>query len=207
MPLYDATLPLSERTPAFPGDPRFEMIPLCLLERGDSFSLAALHLTTHSGTHIDPPAHYLPGSATIERISPEILIGPGSILDMRGLSVIDRAALERAWPDGAERILLKTDNGNRLFDSEFREDYVHLTVSAAEFLVERGVKLVGIDYLSVDAADSSDAPVHRTLLAGGVVIVEGLVLSHIPPGACRVYCLPLLIEHGDGAPTRVIVER
>lgn len=207
MKLYDATLPLSSRTPVFPGDPRFGMEPLCRLGRGDPFNLTDLRLTTHTGTHVDPPAHYLDGAATVDQVPLEVLIGPGMVLEIPGIHVIDRAAIERVCPAGAERVLLKTDNGTLLFEPDFHEDAVHLTVDAAQYLVDRGTRLVGIDYLSVEAADSSDAPVHRTLLAGGVVIVEGLILSHIPAGPCMVYCLPLRIEHGDGAPARVIVAR
>ncbi len=206
MPLYDATIPLRAGTLTFPGDPVFAMEPLFQCSKGDPFNLSALSLSTHLGTHVDPPLHYFDAAAAVDAIPLEILVGPGIILDMRGRSVIDRIALEQSDAANHARILLKTDNGGKLLESTFTEDYVSLTEDGAQYLVERGVKLVGIDYLSIEPYTDVSAPVHRILLQAGVLIVEGALLAHIPAGPCKIYCLPLNIAGADGAPARLIVE-
>jgi arylformamidase len=205
MRFYDATLPLREGMVAFPGDPPFGMAPVFRRSEGDPFDLALLSLGTHAGTHVDPPAHYLDGGATVDQLSMDSLVGPGVVLDMRGRERIDRAALEGTSLYDRERVLFKTDSGPLLMTSAFQEEYVHLTEDGALYLVEKGVKLVGIDYLSVDAYNRPDAPVHRTLLRAGIVILEGLHLLEVPPGAYQIFCLPLRLAGGDGAPARVVL--
>jgi arylformamidase len=206
MPLYDVTLPLCEGMMVFPGDPPFTMSPAFRTTRGDDFNLSVFTMNTHTGTHIDPPAHYLDGGPTVDLISPEVLIGPGMVLDLRGKARIDRKALESFGPPDYTRVFFKTDNGPRLLEPEFYEDYVHLTEDGSAFLIDVGVRMVGIDYLSIESFDSPGAPVHRALLKAGIVVVEGLNLMDVPPGPCRIYCLPLKILGGDGAPARVIIE-
>ncbi len=206
MPFYDVTLPLREGMMLFPGDPPFSMSPAFRTARGDVFNLSALTMCTHTGTHVDPPAHYLDGGTTVDLISPEVLIGPGTVLDLRGKARIDRQALESCGPIDHTRVLFKTDNSPRLLEPEFREDYVHLTEDGAAFLIDLGVRMVGIDYLSIERFGNAGAPVHRALLGAGILVVEGLNLTEVPSGPCRVYCLPLKIQGGDGAPARVILE-
>ena len=206
MPIYDATVPIRERMLTFPGDPPFRIEPFFQQSKGDSFNLALMSLGTHLGTHVDPPAHYIDGGATVDRVPLDILVGPGVVLDMTGRDCVDRRALEESLPDNRERVLLKTDNSPRLLDSTFHDDYVHLTRDGAEYLVERGVRLVGIDYLSIESPNDPEAPVHLTLLKAGVLIVEAVYLRHVPAGPCEIYCLPLKIEGADGAPARVLVK-
>ncbi len=207
MTLYDATLPIREGMITFPGDPPFSMKPLCLRQKGDSFNLAVLSMGTHLGTHVDPPAHYLDGAATVDQIPLDVLVGPGVILDMTGRKEVDRRALETSALENHVRVLMKTDNSAKLFDPEFTEDYTHLTEDAAAYLVELGVQLIGTDYLSIERYDSPGAPVHLTLLKAGVLVVEGLYLADIPPGPCEIYCLPLRLQGADGAPARVLIRR
>lgn len=206
MTFYDVTLPLREGMMFFPGDPPFTMSPVFRTSRGDVFNLSALTMCTHTGTHVDPPAHYLDGAPTVDLIAPEVLIGPGTVLDLRGKTRIDRKALESFGRFDCTRVLFKTDNGPKLLEPDFQEDYVHLTEDGAAFLIDRGVRMVGMDYLSVERFHSPGAPVHRALLGAGVLVVEGLDLREVPPGHCKVYCLPLRILGGDGAPARVILE-
>lgn len=205
MPLYDATLPIREGMLTFPGDPTFRIESFSQLGKGDPFSLSVMSIGTHLGTHVDPPAHYLEGGHTVDQIPLDALVGPGVILDMRGRRFVDRDALERAPIGGHTRILLKTDNSPRLLEDTFYKDYVHLTPDAAEFLVECGARLLGIDYLSVEGAEDLEAPVHKTLLSAGVVIAECVFLKDVPAGPCEVYCLPLKIAAADGAPARVLI--
>lgn len=205
MTLYDASLSLREGMLTFPGDPQFAIRPFFQQEKGDPFNLAVMTLATHLGTHVDPPAHYLEGGATVDRIPLDILVGPGVVLDMRGRQVIDRKALEPCNVAGRPRVLLKTDNGPRLLEKIFHTDYVHLTEDGAELLVERGVRLVGIDYLSIERYGNLGAPIHRALLTAGALIVECVNLVDVPSGPCEIFCLPLKIAEGDGAPARVLV--
>jgi len=189
----------------FPGDPPFKMEPFFRRAAGDPFDLALMSMGTHLGTHVDPPAHYLDGGATVEMIPLDVLVGPGIVLDMRGRPFVDAMALRESPVQGHIRVLLKTDNGPRLLESEFHEDYVHVTEDAAEYLVELGVVLVGNDYLSIERYNNEGAPVHRTLLSAGVLVVEGVNSMNLPAGPCEIYCLPLNIAGADGAPARLLV--
>lgn len=189
----------------FPGDPVFRMEPLARLEKGDACNLALLSLGTHCGTHVDPPLHYLKGGAAADELPIDVMIGPGLILDMRGRPFIDRAALTASALADSTRILFKTDNGSGLRKGLFDENGVYLTEDGAFYLVERGVRLAGIDALSIEAYQGLDGAVHKILLSAGVLIVEGVDLLDIPPGPCDVYCLPLKIRSADGAPARVLI--
>ena len=142
----------------------------------------------------------------MDAIPLDILVGPGIILDMRGKTVVDRASLKQSDADRYERILFKTDNDNKLLESAFSENFVSLTMDAAQYLVENRARLVGIDYLSIEPYADTSAAVHRILLEAGVLIVEGALLANVPAGPCTIYCLPLKIEGADGAPARLIVE-
>lgn len=206
MPLYDATLSLHEGMLTFPGDPRFSIETVFDRQKGDPFNLALMTVGTHLGTHVDPPAHYVEGGATVDEISPEVMVGPGVILDMRGRPCVDRQALEDSWMRDYTRVLLKTDNSPKLLQPNFDTNYVSLTEDGARFLVDKGVKLVGIDYLSIEKYMNPGAPVHNILIGAGVLIVEGLYLSDVPAGPCRIYCLPMKIRGGDGAPARVLID-
>lgn len=206
MPLYDATVTLQEGMLLYPGDPPFKLQSRYRLANGDAFNLCEMSMGTHVGTHVDPPAHYFDKAPGVNQIALEVMVGPGIVLDMRGRPCVDRQALAESAMAGYTRVLLKTDNSPRLLESEFVTDYVYLTEDGAEFLVERGVQLIGTDYLSIERFNTPGAPVHRSLLHGGVLIVEGVNLLEVPPGPCKIYCLPLKIKDGDGAPARVLIE-
>jgi arylformamidase len=205
MTLYDASLPIRQGMLTFPGDPPFNTETVFSRRKGDRFNLASLSMSTHLGTHVDPPAHYLDGGGTVDRIPLEILIGPGVVLDMTGRGEVDAAALEASPLAGHIRVLLKTDNSAKLNEPEFQEDYAYLTEDGADFLVRAGVRMVGIDYLSIEQYVNEGAPVHTALLKAGVLVVESLYLGEVPAGPCEIYCLPLLLENGDGAPARVLI--
>jgi arylformamidase len=146
MKLYDATLPIQGGMVTFPGDPPFQIKPFFQRQKGDPFDLALMSMGTHLGTHLDPPAHYLERGATVDELPLEALVGSGIVLDMRGRSLVDQQALEDSEMGDHVRILLKTDNGPRLLDSSFHEDYVHLTEDGAEagIVVVEGVHLLDI---------------------------------------------------------------
>jgi arylformamidase len=206
MPLYDATLALHENMAIFPGDPPFKMTPLFHTTMGDKFNLSTITMGTHTGTHVDPPAHYLNGGQTVDEIPLGVLIGPGKILDLTGHRELNRDILQSCDLKGVTRVFFKTDNSRKLLEPDFQEDYVSLTLDGASYLSELGMKMVGTDYFSVETYHSPGAEVHHTLLRSGILVVEALNLAHIPAGPCTIYCLPLKILGADGAPARVIVE-
>lgn len=206
MPLIDVTLGLRNGMIAFPGDPMFELRPFLARAKGDPFDLASLSLCTHTGTHVDPAAHYIDGAYTVDQTPLEHLIGPGIILDMRGKQFIDAQDIEGSGIGEHVRVFFKTDNSEKLRFRDFTEDYCHLTLDAAQLLVEKGIRLVGTDYLSIEKYMTPGAPVHMTILRSGAMIVEALDLLDAPAGPCKIYCLPLKIMNADGAPARVVIE-
>jgi arylformamidase len=212
MRIYDVTVPIAETMPVWPGDPRVRIERVASISHGDPANVSRLHLGSHTGTHVDAPRHFVPQGLTVDRLPLELLVGPALVLDVEpeegpSISVLDLASLN--FPRDTTRILLRTRN-SLLWESrqvEFERSYVHLNSQAADWLVRRGIRLVGLDYLSVEALEADGHPVHHTLLGAGVVIIEGLDLSKAPVGPCQLICLPLKIEDGDGAPARVLLVR
>jgi len=209
---YDVTVPISESMPVWPGDPPVQIERVSSTARGDELNLSRLHFGSHTGTHVDAPFHFIEQGLTVDRLPPDTLIGPAFVapleeLDRTSIEAQDLASL--ALPAGLGRLLLKTRNSGfwQQRDSRFHSDFVHLSPSAARWVVEHGIRLLGIDYLSVEASDVSEPAVHTILLGAGTVLIEGLDLSGVPAGACQLMCLPLKIEGGDGAPARVVIGR
>jgi len=204
--ILDISVPIYEGMPIFPGDPVVQIQPETRIARGDAWNSSFIHLGTHLGTHVDPPYHYFNEGAKVDEIPLDYLVGPAHVASLEGVETIGAADLARlALPPGARRLLLKTNN-SRLWEMHgFQKDYVALSLDAAEWLVQRGFVLAGIDYLSVEAFDAPEAAVHRTLLAAGVVLLEGLDLRAVPPGEYELICLPLKLRGGDGGPARVIL--
>jgi arylformamidase len=189
----------------FPGDPPFKAEPVSRIQRGDDFNLTRISMGTHLGTHVDPPAHFMDNGATVDQIALETMVGTGAVADLRGCHQIDRRAVEKALNAGTKRILLKTDNGPRLLASPWHPDTVYLTEDGAGCLVENRIRLVGIDALSIEHPDNPGSPVHHILLKAGILVVEGVHLHDIPAGRYEIFCLPLKIEGGDGAPARILL--
>lgn len=202
--VYDVTVPLAPGLPAYPGDPPFEIEAIQRLGSAP-FSLSRMSLATHTGTHVDAPAHFLPGGATIDSLPLEILLGKARVVEIPARERIDRADLEPRDLRDDLRILLKTRMSGQMLKSGFQEDHLYLSGDAAAYLAQAGLKLVGFDYLSVDRYGAPDYPAHHALLEAGVIIVEGLDLSEVEPGEYDMACLPLRVADGDGAPARVIL--
>lgn len=202
--VYDVTVPLAPGLPAYPGDPPFEIEAIQRLGSAP-FSLSRMSLATHTGTHVDAPAHFLPGGATIDSLPLEILLGKARVVEIPARERIDRADLEPRDLRDDLRILLKTRMSGQMLKPGFQEDHLYLTGDAAAYLAQAGLKLVGFDYLSVDRYGAPDYPAHHALLEAGVIIVEGLDLSEVEPGEYDMACLPLRVADGDGAPARVIL--
>jgi arylformamidase len=199
--IYDISLPLSDQLPVWPGDP-----PVTLARVGDPAGpwVSRLGLGSHAGTHVDAPAHFIPGGATVDRLPLEVLIGPAWVVHLPGPGPLAAADLAAAGiPAGVARLLLRTRNSDSR--SEFAPDIVALAPDASDWLLARGVRLMGIDAPSFEPCESPGEPVHRALLSAGVVILEGLALAGIVPGAYQLVCLPLRLAGGDGAPARAIL--
>jgi len=212
MTYYDVTVPISESTTVWPGDPPVRIERVASTARGDELNLTRLRMSSHTGTHVDAPYHFHGGGQTVDQLPPELLVGPAIVASLdpiagNTLGVEDMARLR--LPAGIARLLLKTRNSAFWHDSGpgFQHDYVHLGPDAAHWVVERGIRVLGIDYLSVEGFDVPEHIVHRTLLGAGLIIIEGLDLSQVPAGPCQLICLPLKIAGGDGAPARVLIAR
>ena len=206
MRIYDVTVPLRPDMPTYPGEPAPRLEPLKLIAKGNSANVTAVSFGAHSGTHVDAPHHFIDGAATIDQLPLEALVGPARVLELTGVERITAAHLESSTlPAGSQRLLLKTRNSRLWSDSQFHSDFVHITPDAAHWLVDHGYRLVGIDYLSIEQFRSPTHEVHKTLLAAGVVILEGLDLRQVPPGDYFLIFLPLRLVGGDGAPARALL--
>ena len=208
--IHDISLGIADDMLVWPGDPAVEVLPRLQISKGDSANVSELRIGTHTGTHVDPPVHFIQGAAGIDEVSLDVLYGPATVADLRGhAGPLGRADLDGlALPPGVARLLLKTDNSDQWTKPrpiEFDPDYTCLSVEAADWLVERGIELIGVDYLSVEQKGATGHPVHLKLLSNGVVIVEGLDLSAVEPGDYTLACLPLKVLGGDGGPARAFL--
>ncbi len=192
----------------WPGDPPVHIERVQDLSRGDSHSLSNLSLGSHSGTHVDAPAHFLKGAIAIDDMPPGVMLGPARVIEITDTNSIKPEELAQHRLRRGQRILFKTRNSMLWHrTSEFVEDFVYLTPEAAKYLADRGVSVIGVDYLSVGGYHRDGSEVHRILLGAGIWIIEGLDLSAVEAGRYELACLPLKIENGDGAPARAAVRR
>lgn len=191
----------------WPGDPAVELVRRKRIEDGASSNVSQLRLGTHTGTHVDPPYHFLPQGPTVDQLPLEVLIGPAQVIHLPGRQPVTPARLEEALgASRPQRLLLRTGNSQLWAGGEpFTPGYSAPDAAAARWLVQQGTRLLGVDYLSVERFRPGDYLVHRTLLGAGVVVVEGLDLSAVEPGEYQLVCLPLRIEGGDGAPARAVL--
>ena len=203
----DVSVPLAPGIPAYPGNPEFELQPIKRIADGGSSNVSRVVMGTHTGTHVDAPRHFFDGAAGIDGLALDLLIGRAHVVDMPRRGGITVDDLARAGLREDLRVLLRTPNSALWNGTAFKQDYTYLTEDGARYLVAQGVKVVGIDYLSVEQFKKAGAPAHRALLSQGVIIIEGLNLSDAEPGMYEMYCLPLRIANGDGAPARVVLKR
>ena len=210
MRIYDVSVPLNSGTPTYPGDPGIQVKQWLRLANGDAANVSLLNFGLHSGTHVDAPSHFIDGGTKVDSLPLESLVGEAEVVEVPDdIDVIDENFVLANCSKDTERFLFKTRNSAFWGETAkgFREDYVYIDPKAARRLVDRGAKLVGIDYLSVEQFGSTNFQTHRTLLSHGVVIIEGLDLREVPGGVYELICLPLKVAEGsgDGAPARVIL--
>ena len=189
----------------YPGDPPPRIEQAKAIRAGDVCNVSLLTMGSHTGTHVDAPYHFIDGGARLGEVALERMVGEALVVDLRGRAAVDAAALESAALRTGDILLCRTDNSWRWEKAEFQRDFVYLTLDAAGLLVERGIRAVGIDYLSIEQFGSSDFPVHHRLLGAGVFVIEGLDLRAVEPGRYTLVCLPLKFPDLDGAPARAVL--
>ena len=209
MRIYDVTLPITSDLPTWPGDPKIIIDRFSKIEAGADANVTQISMCVHVGTHVDAPFHFFGGDAlTVDRLPLNLLTGRVYVLQLPDeVDSINSGILEQAKiPPRTRRLLFKTRNSALWSkpEAEFEQDFVAITADGAKSLIEHGIKLVGVDYLSV-APFNAPVPTHRLLLQAGIAVVEGLDLSEVSPGRYSMYCLPLKIAGADGAPARVIL--
>ena len=210
MTIYDLTVPLTNEMATYPGDPGVQITDWSSLAKGGSANVTRLNFGAHTGTHVDAPAHFIEGAAKSELLALDALIGEAQVIDVPDSCLsIGKEFVSDVHESGASRVLFKTRNSKfwQEHATEFRQDFTYLELEAAEYLAEQGVKLVGIDYLSIEQFGQKQHPTHLALLSRGIVIVEGLNLTGISAGRYELICLPMRIRsgQGDGAPARAVL--
>jgi len=208
MTIHDISLTISPNLPTWPGDPPLVLEQIQSMDRGDHDNVTKISSSVHLGTHVDAPHHFLNHSRTVEQLPLDVLTGPCYVVQLPdGVEAITAEVLDRTEiTSEMKRVLFGTRNSHLWArgESKFQTDFVAITEDGAEWLVERGVQLVGVDYLSV-APYGDSVPTHTVLLKAGIVIVEGLNLANVMRGFYDLYCLPLKIAGCDGAPARAIL--
>jgi len=208
MTIYDISVTISPHLPTWPGDPGLELEKFESIDKGAHNNVTRISSSLHLGTHVDAPYHFLNDGRTVEQLPLDVLTGPCYVVQLPDeVEAITAEVLERTEVTSEmKRVLFGTSNSHfwARGESSFQTDFVAITEDGAEWLVERGVQLVGVDYLSV-APYGDSVPTHTVLLKAGVVVVEGLNLSNVMRGFYDLYCLPLKIAGSDGAPARAIL--
>jgi len=196
MTLYDISLTIADDLPVWPGDPKIKLKKISKIEDGEEANVTHISACVHIGTHVDAPDHFMDSGQTAFVVELHV-DGQVSAVDLQSASI----------PEGTNRLLIKTTNSQLWAEGvkEFKSDFIALEADAAAYLVNQGVEVVGVDYLSV-APFADPGPTHRILLEEGVLIIEGLNLSGIEPGEYTLMCLPLKISGSDGAPARVLLQ-
>jgi len=210
MTIYDVSVPLTNEMPTYPGDPGIQIRDSYSLSNGDPANVTHLSFGAHTGTHVDAPAHFIEGAKTVESLPLDVLLGKAQVIEVpEDRLSIDVQFVSANYLQGLTRVLFKTRNSRFWSDLNggFREDFTYLELDAAKYLAQAGVKLVGIDYLSIEQFGQKNHPTHLALLTEGIVIVEGLNLSGVTAGEYELICLPLKVSSGkgDGAPARAVL--
>jgi len=208
MQWMDVTLPMRAETVHWPGHPLYTVSEMMSFERGDPMNVTAVSMCSHFGTHIDAPRHYFATGTAVDELSLQVLVGPCRLVIYPGREHIPASFIQDLDLEGVERLFIRTMNSPRLVKPEFYPDYVALTIPAAQLLVEKGVKLLGVDGYSIGPFEPElGMPVHRTFLGGGPqqVAIEEVSLLGVPPGEYQLIALPMRLSGLEAAPARVLL--
>lgn len=205
--VYDISVLLGVEAPVFPGDTPYSRELTLTIEESGICDVSKLTMSSHAGTHLDAPCHHIQNTKSIDRYHIEDFILPARVIDIENKDSITPAELQNVPINQGDAILFKTDNSmsGLCRNNVFSEKYVYLSAEAADFCVSRNVRLVGIDYVSIDRFDDASHPAHHKLLGNDILILEGVDLKDVPAGIYTLFCLPLKIEDGDGSPVRAIL--
>lgn len=207
--IIDITVPLTTEMPIWPGCKGIRIKQIKRLDKGDPYNLSRLDFNLHTGTHVDAPIHFLQNGTTVEKLPLDILVGPCYVAHLPDTADITSGNLtDLNLPPEIERLLLRTRNSElwAAKTTEFRKDFVALTHEAAQWIVDKGIRLIGVDYLSVQRYHD-DARTHQILLGAGAIALEGLNLSNVKSGFYELICLPLKLVGAEGAPARVVLRQ
>jgi len=203
--IIDITMELHPGMVVYPGDPPFHRTAEQSVSAGDSCNLSLLSLGSHTGTHADAPRHLFEGGKSIEQLSLDYFIGKAKVFDLRSRSRVTAEDLRPLPIRRGDIVLLQTSNSEAQAPCGGQQEYATLSLDAAEYLGHQAIRTLGFDGLSIEPPESHDLPVHRILLAAGIVIIEGLALHRVAPGEYRLCAPPLKIRDGDGAPLRAVL--
>jgi arylformamidase len=204
----DISIPVRNGMPSWPDNPPVHIDRIMDLAHGDEATVSRITIGSHTGTHMDAPSHFIPSGAAMDEMPLDATIGPAQVIEIGNPVAITVEDLRRHTINAGARLLFKTCNSARAWgERDFMEDFVYLSTEAARWLVERRVRAVGVDYLSVGGFNKNGPEVHRVLLEQNIWIMEGLDLSGACAGTYDLICLPLKILHGDGAPARAVLRR
>ena len=204
--ILDISVPVVNGGVVYPGNPEIRIEPHSELGKGASSNVSRISFGSHTGTHVDAPRHFLEAGSTVDRLPLNALIGPAQVIAFPDdVMSVTAEHLQRNTLQGVERVLIRTRNSTFITDRAFHPDFTYIAPDGADYLASLGVKLVGVDYFSVEQFHSGHHRTHRTLLERGIVIVEGLDFSGIEPGKYAFCCLPLRLEGLDGAPARAVL--
>jgi arylformamidase len=204
--IYDISVPVRSGGLVYPGNPEIVIEPQQAISKGAGANVSRITFGSHTGTHVDAAKHFFDGGQTVDQIALERLIGPALVISVDD-SLMSVTASDLGHHDlgNHKRVLIRTRNSSFIHEAEFHRDYTYLAPDGAEYLVSKGIELVGVDYLSIEQFRSGHHRTHRTLLEKNVAIVEGLNLGAVAPGEYDFICLPLRLEGLDGAPARAVV--
>lgn len=207
MKLIDVSVPLDANLPTHPGNTPFSLEATKRIANGDSSNVSAVHMSLHSGTHVDAPRHFFDNAPGADVLPLEMLIGRTRVIEVTSRKGIGPDELSAINLSEDVRLLIKTHNSRLWGSPEFRQEYVGVTEAGARHLIDHGIKVLGVDYLSVEEFGTPGAPAHHALLGGGTIVIEGLNLRDVEPGVYEMYCLPLRLVGADGAPARVVLRQ
>jgi len=206
MKIYDITAEISDNLPIY-GNERPTITKVAHLENGDKYNFTNFSMTTHTGTHADMPSHFIKNGTTCETVALDRFYGPAKLIRLATTNHITKADLLPFNIEAGMILLIDTGQSAYMGQGTLKQDFLALTQEAAQYLVEKHIKTLGIDYLSVDPYNETEFPAHMELLGNDVTILEGLVLANVPEGEYTLSALPLKIAGGDGSPVRAILVR